>query len=212
MLLFVAGERVEQIELVRGTSESALLELAGHRDQTLAGQREVFPRRAAPPGVGASSAVGKDSACKHEPFLVIGPQLRENGQLLVVEEPRRRVELGFDVGLRPVRTDICGIAFGTQQEPDRLREDRLARAGLAGDRIQARSEGQLRLADQDEVLDAKAPKHGLDATSAGRAGRPAETDDAARSLFVHARPWVGGGLGRYRARRARVCARSVSKA
>ena len=32
-LLFVAGERVEQVELVRGTSESALLELAGHRDQ-----------------------------------------------------------------------------------------------------------------------------------------------------------------------------------
>ena len=46
-----------------------------------------------------------------------------------------------------------------EQQPDRVREDRLPRSRLAGDRVQARVELELGLADQDEVLDAKPPKH-----------------------------------------------------
>ena len=71
-----------------------------------------------------------------EPRLVLRPQLGERSELLVVEEAVGHVELGLDVRLRPLGADGRGIRAGPEQEPDRLREDRLARAGLARDRVQ----------------------------------------------------------------------------
>ena len=46
-----------------------------------------------------------------------------------------------------------GVALRAEQEPDRLREDRLPGAGLAGERDEPRAELEVRLADEDEVLD-----------------------------------------------------------
>src|SRR5204862_859429 len=45
-------------------------------------------------------------------------------------------------------------------------EDRLARARFAGDRVQPRRKLELRLADQDQVLDAQAAQHAPDGTHA----------------------------------------------
>ena len=103
--LLLADEGVEHVELVRGSAESALLELAGHRDQALGRGGEILPRDGAAPGVRAGAAVAEDAPGKHEPGLVLGRQLRERGELVVVEEPLRDVELGLDVGLarRPRR-------------------------------------------------------------------------------------------------------------
>jgi hypothetical protein len=193
-LLVLARERVEQVELVRGSGQAPLLELARHRDQSLGRGGNVLPRGAAAPGIRARAPIGEDAACEHETVFVLGPELGQRGQPLVVEEPLRRLELRLDVRVVAVRADERSVAAGAQQQADRLGQDRLPGAGLAGDRVQAGRERQLRLANQDEVLDAKAPEHGLDATSARRARRPAESDSARWPLSCsRARTpgWVG---------------------
>ena len=85
--------------------------------------------------------------------LVLRPEL---GELL---ELVRQVELRLDVGLRGGRADERVVALRAEQEADRLREDRLPRAGLAGDRVQPGRELELRLADEHEVLDAQSAEH-----------------------------------------------------
>ena len=81
-------ERVEDVELVRGPGETALLELAGHRDQPLAGRGEILARRASAPRVRASAAVGEHAPGEHEPLLVLGPELGQRLQPLLVEQAR----------------------------------------------------------------------------------------------------------------------------
>ena len=156
--LLLADEGVEHVELVGGAAEAALLELARHRDQALGGGGEVLARDGAAPGVGARAAVAEDAPGQHEPGLVLGRQLGERGELVVVEEPLRDVELGLDVGLAAGRADDAGVALRPEQQADRLGQDRLAGARLAGDRRQARPRAELAFADEDEVLDAQATK------------------------------------------------------
>ena len=189
--LLLADERVEHVELVGRAGQAALLELARHRDQPLARRGKVVAGGAATPGVGAGAPVREDTAREHEAVLVLRPELGQRSHVFVVEEPWRRLKLGLDVGLLAVLADEGVVAPASEEETDRLREDRLARAGLAGDRVQAGRERQLGLADEDEVLDSKAAQHGLDATPRARTGRPAQT--AGSRLYVHARApgWEG---------------------
>ena len=126
--LLLPDERVEDVELVRRTREPALLELAGHRDQPLSRRREVFPGSASPPRVRARASVGEHAPRQHEPVLVLRLQLAQRLELVLVEQPRPQVELGLDVRLVGARPDEARVAFRAEQEPDRLREDRLARA------------------------------------------------------------------------------------
>src|SRR5207244_1849117 len=74
-------------------------------------------------------------------------------------------ELGLDIGLVTGRADQRRIAAGAEEQADRTREDRLAGAGLAGDRIEPRRELERRLTDQDEIADPEALEHGR--TSSG---------------------------------------------
>ena len=80
------------------------------------------------------------------------------GELLVLEEPLRQVELRLDVGLPGGGADRPGVTLGAEQEPDRLGEDRLSRTRLAGDRRQALGRRELSLPHEDEVLDPQATK------------------------------------------------------
>ena len=86
--LLLAAVGVEHVELVRGPCQPALLELAGHGDQPLGGGSEVLARDRAAPRVRARAAVGEDAASEHEAGLVLGRELGETGQLLVLEEAR----------------------------------------------------------------------------------------------------------------------------
>ena len=97
------AERVEDVELERGTCEPPLLELPGHRDQPLDGGCEVLARDRPAPRVRARASVAEDAPREHEPGLAFGPELRERRDLLVVEEAVRDVELGLDVRLAPRR-------------------------------------------------------------------------------------------------------------
>ena len=162
--LLVATEGVEDVELVRRPREPPLLELAGHRDQPLGDRRNVIARRGAPPGVGPCSAVGEDSAREDETLLALRPELREHVEGFLLQEPVREVELGLDICLLAAGSDQRRIASRAQEQADRLREDRLSGPGLAGDGVEPRSELELGLADQDQVLDAQAAQHAPDGT------------------------------------------------
>ena len=151
--LLLAAEAVEHLELVRRPRQPPLLELARHRDQTLDGGGDVLPRGRTAPGVGARPAVGEDAPRDDERVLVLRSQLAE------LLELRREIELRLDVGLLAGRADVRVVALRAEEEAERLREDRLAGAGLARDRVQAGRELELGFADEDEVFDAEAPKH-----------------------------------------------------
>ncbi len=156
--LVLAGEGVEHVELVRRPTEAALLELAGHRDQPLRGRGEILARDGAPPGVGAGATVAEDAAGEHEAGLVLGRELGEACELLVLEEAVGEVELSLDVGLGSARPDDAGIALRAEQETDGLGQNRLAGARLARDRRQSGAGHELAVADEDEVLDPQATK------------------------------------------------------
>ena len=81
----------------------------------------------------------------------------------------------------PGRADERVVALRPEQEPDRLREDRLARTGLAGDRVEPGRELQLRLPDQHEILDAQPSQHPVDGSRAARR-RPLAGSGQARSV------------------------------
>ena len=143
--LLLAGERVEELELVGGLCEPALLELTRHRDQTLDQRGELLARHRAAPGVRAAATVAEDAPGRDEARLVRRAQLGERGELLLLERALGQVELGLDVGLLAGRAHEGRIPLGAQQEADRLGEDRLAGAGLPGDRGEAGAERKVRL-------------------------------------------------------------------
>ena len=116
--LLLADERVEHVELVRRTAETALLELARHRDQALGGGCEILAGNGAPPRVCARAAVAEDAPGEHEAGLVLRRQLGEPAELVVVEEPVRDVELGLDVRLGACGADDARIALGAEQQSD----------------------------------------------------------------------------------------------
>ena len=156
--LVLAAVGVEHVELVRRPCEPALLELAGHRDQALGGGGEILARHRAAPGVRPRAAVGEDAPSEHEARFVLGRELGEPGELLVLEEAVRQVELGLDVGLAGRGADRARVALRAEQEADRLGEDRLPGARLAGDRGQPGGGRELSLAHEDEILDPQATK------------------------------------------------------
>ena len=146
-------EGVEQVELVGRAREPPLRELPGECQQPVGGGHEVVAGDAATPGVRPGAPVGGDAPGDHEAGLVVGPKLPERLEPLLVEEPLRDVQLGLDVRLGTGGADGGGVALRAEEEPDRLRDDRLARAGLARESDEPRSELEVRFADQDEVLD-----------------------------------------------------------
>jgi hypothetical protein len=164
--LLSAAVGVEDVELVPRPREPALLELPGHRKQPLAGERDVVARGRASPGVRARSSVREDASREDEPLLPVRPQLGERLEPLLVEQAVGQVEFGLDVRVVTVRPDERRVTARAKQEPDRLREDRLAGPGLTGDRVQASPQLELRVADQDEVVDAQPAQHADDGTDA----------------------------------------------
>ncbi len=85
--LLLAGERVEDVQLVRGPREAPLLELARHGDQPLHERGQLLAGNAAAPRVGAGPAVGEDAPRGDEARLAFGLQLGDRLEIGVVEDP-----------------------------------------------------------------------------------------------------------------------------
>ncbi len=162
--LLLAGERVEDVELVGGAGKTALLELARHGDQPLDERGQLLARDAAAPGVGARAPVGEDPPRGDQTRFLCGLELGDRGEVGIVEDPVGEVELGLDVRLLRSRSEVAGVAPGAEEQAERLGEDRLPRPGLARDRVQAGRHRELGVADEHEVLDAEAAE-GYEKTS-----------------------------------------------
>ena len=158
-MLLVSREGVEDVELVRGPRETPLLELSRHRDQPLGRRGKVFACDRASPCVCTGAAVGEDPPRERQARLVLRLQVGERRDLAVVEEAFGYLQLGLDVRLASCGPDRGRVALDAEQQPDRLREDRLARPGLAAEDVQTGNELELGLANEDEVLDPEAAQH-----------------------------------------------------
>ncbi len=160
---------VEQVELHRGPGEPPGLVLGHDLDQSAAGRLEVGPGAASPPHERARTPVGDDPPGQHELVGVVGAQVGQDGG----QRPGLdALERGLDVGLAPGRADQRGIGLAAEQQADRLGQDRLAGARLAGDHRQPRRELELGAADENEVVDAKKGQHrSHDTEGVGRSER-----------------------------------------
>ena len=152
-------ERVEEVELVRRSRETALCELPREDEQALGRCDDVLAGDAPAPRVSARAPVRRHAAGDDEPRLVVRAQVAKRLEPLLVEESVRDVELRLDVRLAPGRADGGGVALGAEEQADRLGHDRLPRAGLARQGDEAGRELELGLADENEVLDAQTAQH-----------------------------------------------------
>ncbi len=185
--LLVATETVEHLELVRRPREAPLLELPRHRDHALDRRGDVLACGGSPPRVRARAPVREDAAGDDERFLVFGPQLAERLELC------GKIELGLDVRLLAGGTDEALAAFRAEQQAERLGEDRLPRPRLARDRVQAGRELEFGLADEDEVLDPKAPQHPSDGTPGTRRRPLSDPDTSSDEQRAPGEPLELGG-------------------
>ncbi len=167
-------ERVQCLELIAGSRKPALLELTGHRKKPLRCGCEILACHCTPPGIRPRTAVREDPPREHDPGFARWAQFLDHRQFVLVGQRRRNVELRLDICLVPSRPDRGHVAARAKQQADRLGEDRLTGARLTREDIQPRHELQLRLADQDEVLDAQPTKQSS-ACSGARTSPPARS-------------------------------------
>ena len=158
--LLRADEGVQHVELVGGPREPPLLELARHRDQPLRRGGEILARDRAPPRVRPRAAVGEHAAREDEARLVLRPQLGERLRARSSSKnPSGTSSSASTYASLAAGPTAAGIALDAEQQPDRLGEDRLARAGLAAEHVEPGGQLELRLANEDEVLDPEAAQH-----------------------------------------------------
>ena len=77
--------------------------------------------------------------------------------------PRRKLEHRRHLALRLAVADEAAVAARAERERQRIEQDRLARAGLAGEDRQAGRKFEIQLIDQHHVADGKPREHGCEA-------------------------------------------------
>ncbi len=147
------GEAVQHLHLGRGDRQLAVLVLAEEGDQAPAQRLQVGRRGAAPGDEGAGSPARRDPPSQHHLVGVLGEALGELGQLRVVEQAGGQVEDALDPGLGGTRPHDPRFRLAAHQQVERVRQHRLPRPGLPGDRVQARAQPQFGPVDQQKVLD-----------------------------------------------------------
>jgi hypothetical protein len=106
--------------------------------------------------VGPRAAVGAEHAAQDELALVLDRLFLEPAQRVRGE----RGEGGRDLGaFRALTHDVAGAA-PARDEQQRIDDDGLAGAGLAGERGEPRAELELRLVDDDEIAQLQLSQHG----------------------------------------------------
>ena len=112
------------------------------------GRHPVDPRLGAPPRVDGP-------AQQHAAVAVV--------LHLVFDEPRRgrggHRELGAQVGARTPLAHHARVAAFTEHQRERVDQDRLAGAGLAGEDREARLEVEFERVDDDEIANRKRVQH-----------------------------------------------------
>ena len=156
-----AGEGVEDVALRGRGDQRAVLVLPVDLDQVRRRLAQRAHRRhaAVDPGAGAplgGDRAGQDDLARSSP------------------SPSPSDEARLDQGLGGARPHHAGTGPAAQHELERLDHQRLAGAGLAGQRRHARAEGQREVLDHPEVADVQVGQHGAAlARSLRTPGRPA---------------------------------------
>ncbi len=150
-----AGLLVEQ-RAHRGRPRQALPGmLAVDVDQLLAGLAQLAHGGRAAVDPGAALALGIDAAAQQQRVACAV----EAGLVQPAGQRRRRVELGRDLGARAAFAHQRGVAAAAQGQLQRVDQDRLACAGLAGQHREAGLQLHLELADDDHVAKRQAAQH-----------------------------------------------------
>ena len=158
---FSVEEIVQDGELFCGLGEAGLLALAVVRDEPLPERGERPHGDRDPADVAAGAALPCQGSPEDEPVFhlhLLGEVSEGFGQ---DAGPRL---FGEDEGAfhgRPVGAgaDRLRAGAGAEEELEGGRKERLARSGLAGDRVQARGELKGGLFDQGHVLDGELDEH-----------------------------------------------------
>ena len=107
----------------------------------------------------AGTALGPDAPPEDQFVLALGKALAQLRELVADEPPGRAGEDALDVGLPGARAHDPRPRPPAEQKIEGVGEDRLARAGLAGDRGQTGPQPQFSPLDQKQVLNPKLQEH-----------------------------------------------------
>ena len=159
----MAGVPVEQAAMRGFVQQALLLELAVDLDQFPAQPPEQAGRNGCIVHEGAGPPIPAQCAAQDQFVGRVDFQVPKRGCRLF----RGRVETGSDIC--PVRANPDKPAIGprTQGQAERIQQNRLARAGLAGKHGEARSEREFQPFDQHHIADSKPAQHGGRALSLG---------------------------------------------
>ncbi len=149
----VLGERVEDRHLALGVGQRLLVVLRSDVDQTGDGIAEIARGREPARQVDAPSPGARDGAAHEEPGLValLASPLGLEPRAQLGGARRGQVDDGLDPSLVAAGPDQVGAGAAAAQQAQRLDDDALAGAGLAGDHGETGPQLQLELVDQREA-------------------------------------------------------------
>ncbi len=158
-----AGERVERRELAGGADEAAVLVLGREADQRPGEGGDGLARRRLPVDQCPRPPLGRHAPRDDDLALVLGQLAQRRGRVILLQplpEPLRQGDGRLHEGVPRARAHGAGVGRRTGQQRERLGEDGLAGARLAGDRRQARGRGELGPLDHHEVPHLERADHG----------------------------------------------------
>ena len=149
---------VEQLAHGGGARQPLPGMLAVDLDQMLGHLAQLRHGRRAAVDPGAALALRID----HPPHQqrIVGRDGVEAGRFQPAGKARRPVELGADLGPRRALAHHAGVAAAAEGELQRVDQDRLAGAGLAGEHGEARAEVEFERRHDHEIAQREASQHG----------------------------------------------------
>jgi hypothetical protein len=155
-ILLEAGKRIEQAAMGRGIDQRALVMLAVNLDQRSSQRFQGLNADGLIVDEGAGAAVGElHPAQDHFAGVfqaVLGKQRRRWMALRHIEHRRHLALLG-------AVADQGGIAATAQRQREGIKQNRFARAGLAGQNREPPGELDIEPFDQDDVTDRQTRQH-----------------------------------------------------
>ena len=135
-----AAGRIEDLQLGGREHQAAVLVLAVEREQAARQLAQLADGDRATAEIGPRATVGADAARQHK--------LAGVHRKMLAAQAFGELEHTLDVGLRRTRPDDPRARPPAEQEVQRMGQDRLAGAGLAGDHVEAADQLEAGLLDQ----------------------------------------------------------------
>ena len=150
------AEPVEQVELARGLEQPLMLVLAVHLHERVAEPLEEADRDRRVVDEGAMAAATRELAADHDLAVLHGQsRLIEHGRHAAIGHGEHRLDGG---GLG-VGANHIGLRARAAYQENRVDQDGLAGAGLAGEDVEAGGEGDGDVLDHREVPDPQLAQH-----------------------------------------------------